>query len=1073
MRRSQRTDTVSWVEDSNMSNILNTPRVQSPTNEDYPSPADSDSDSQGSTDSEDEEDDQDESSQAESEDLQPPPKQPWTIPEIPLFYRGILKCALAYFIASLFTFSPILSSLISDIVSGGSTRAERHPLPSGHMVATVAVYFNPAKTMGAMFEADMFCLIGFCYAAIVCLTSMGLFWWLDVQPGLEWLADLVTIALVGISFSILCWLKVWMANPQFNTACSMTSIIIFVVVVKEGGWQTLLSMAFIVFCGTATSNLVCYLVWPQTAAANLQGNMAKTLDSFATVLDMLTSTFLLEQPDHHVSPEKLQNAVDNHQSSFTSLKKNLNEAKKEWMFTAWIPSNEPPSTVRPIRSSENVRTKAYEDAVDSMNRLAQHLNGLRSGIRLQYELTQAGMIKRRRSSKRPKSGEDGDEKAFFLQQAAVMFGELVDDLGPPLKSLSTTCTSSLKRLRESFVQSHRPSSEEKMKPHEFFELVDNIERSLMRFESTSNHAVMRLYRKSDPADGEGSVLSIVSADGNDNSMLMNQDNEHIFLVYFFIFTLQEFATELSNLVDAMERIYNFERNRLSWWGLIKHAAGALKEKWTGVSRWAKRRRTTIARPKMMSRPFSSYVIPKARRRPVFPKVRPHAPNTVLTPARSNLTFLGKIKQMVWRTGQRLTERDSKFAIKAGAAIALLASPAFFDATREIFLTYNGDWALISFFVVMSPTIGATNKLSLARVLWTVVGATVALSVYTIGQDMPWVLAAFGFFFSLPCFYYYMLGPSHAASARFALLTYNLTCLYCYNVRHRDLDVMYVAYHRALAVTIGVLYAAFISRFWWPAEARREMGKALSEFCLNMGWLYTRLVASNSFAPEYRPESDEDHEEEDEVSLVPQQSGKTRLNNSIHEFMAMELHLQIKLIELQGLLAQTQHEPRLKGPFPVQLYRGVLTSLQRIMDQLHSMRCVTTREEWYTSVRQDFIVPVNKERYEMVGNIILFFSTLASTFTLKMPLPPYLPPAEASRERLVDAIRKLDVVRNRDVKGSRQLLFFAYALTMKGVTQELEKLGRTMQDAFGVIGETREEFEGLFRDDGRQRVEGHA
>ncbi len=61
----------------------------------------------------------------------------------------------------------------------------------------------------------------------------------------------------------------------------------------------------------------------------------------------------------------------------------------------------------------------------------------------------------------------------------------------------------------------------------------------------------------------------------------------------------------------------------------------------------------------------------------------------------------------------------------------------------------------------------------------------------------------------------------------------------------------------------------------------------------------------------------------------------------------ELHLQIKLIELQGLLAQTQHEPRLKGPFPVKLYRGVLTSLQTILDKLHSMRCVTTREEWYT------------------------------------------------------------------------------------------------------------------------------
>ena len=60
----------------------------------------------------------------------------------------------------------------------------------------------------------------------------------------------------------------------------------------------------------------------------------------------------------------------------------------------------------------------------------------------------------------------------------------------------------------------------------------------------------------------------------------------------------------------------------------------------------------------------------------------------------------------------------------------------------------------------------------------------------------------------------------------------------------------------------------------------------------------------------------------------------------------ELHLQIKLIELQSLLAQAQHEPRLKGPFPVALYRQILISLQTILDKLHSMRCVTTREEWW-------------------------------------------------------------------------------------------------------------------------------
>lgn len=56
--------------------------------------------------------------------------------------------------------------------------------------------------------------------------------------------------------------------------------------------------------------------------------------------------------------------------------------------------------------------------------------------------------------------------------------------------------------------------------------------------------------------------------------------------------------------------------------------------------------------------------------------------------------------------------------------------------------------------------------------------------------------------------------------------------------------------------------------------------------------------------------------------------------------------------------------------------------------------------WYQSVRQDFIVPVNKERREMVGNIMLSFSTLAASFRLKAPLPPYLPPVEKARLRLV-------------------------------------------------------------------------
>lgn len=357
----------------------------------------------------------------------------------------------------------------------------------------------------------------------------------------------------------------------------MTAIIIFVVcvisplpfllsvfllltvlpsLVKEGGSITLLHVSTIVLCGSLISNLVCYVIWPQSALSNLQRDMTKSLDSFSTVLSMLTRTFLLEgevHKRHHL--EKMQQAVENHQSSFTSLKKSLSEARTEWIYRG--------GEVNP--SGENTGKQAYGDAVDSLNRLGQHLNGLRSGTRLQYDLTKAGVVKVKNRKRGKKSNlpaafdvpaEDDEEKAM-LKAAAVMFGDLVTDLGPPLKALSvgsgacvsyllthvtssyrqTACTSALTHLRVAFEQSQSQKKKKGMfQPGEFIELVDGIERALVRFESTSNHAVLRLYRKSEiliysrPQSVASETLS-VRGDDLDNSLLMGGDNEHVFLVY--------------------------------------------------------------------------------------------------------------------------------------------------------------------------------------------------------------------------------------------------------------------------------------------------------------------------------------------------------------------------------------------------------------------------------------------------------------------------------------------------------------------------------------------------------------
>lgn len=132
-----------------------------------------------------------------------------------------------------------------------------------------------------------------------------------------------------------------------------------------------------------------------------------------------------------------------------------------------------------------------------------------------------------------------------------------------------------------------------------------------------------------------------------------------------------------------------------------------------------------------------------------------------------------------------------------------------------------------------------------------------------------------------------------------------------------------------------------------------------------------------------------------------------------------------------------------------------------------------------NMRESFVVPVNSQRREMAGNAILYvclitpqphpylsslsslpaprlaigisslstpsspqtppfetgtnyqFYTISSGFRLRTPMPPYLPSAERSRQRLVEGIRGLDVVKRRSVRGGgRHLLFFAYALAMQ-------------------------------------------
>ncbi|CAO1636073.1 unnamed protein product [Parajaminaea phylloscopi] len=968
---------------------------------------------------------------------------PWPqgFPTLSPLFRGVAKCVLAYFLASLFTYSPALSAAMAHLLPNHKPDS-LVPFSNLHMLATVAVYFHPARTFGSMIEADIFAVVAFAYSMSLSIISM-----LTAEKlhslGKPDLSNAISVLFfVGGGMGLVGWAKLKVGKPTFSTACSLVYVSTFTVVVKEGSthlgrfetdkvWQ----VSLVVFAGTIVSNIVCFLFWPQRATTNLVNDMARSLDAYATLLKLLTRTFLLEDPSTiHVRSSRLRAATQAHRTAFASLNKNLLEAKYEAIFDARMHGN----------------SALLESLVTSLQRLGQHLGGLRSSCMVQSEILST-------------SRDNPDRAKADASASDTSLRHYLDAIGPHLRSLVFSCTRTLhtletttEDLRSNSGSKQRDPSDAEAASRLFDDLDLDLRTALKRFEHEQKVALRHVYTLEPPLNSlkqsrqdEADSVGVGSTARNNAAQGALASDEAILIVFFFIFNMEELSRELRRLVLIMREIVGMQRQRRSrpWWRfspsgqqLHGRTSGQSKRGLLGAA---------IVRPFSLQGPTMEGLPHRGR----------HALDTAQTPRA--VTWRHRWSRWLWSVGQFLRQRDVKFAIKAGFGCALLASPAFIHSTRPTFRQYQGQWALVSFMVVLSPTVGQSNQMSLHRLIGTMFGAIVAVTIYVLFRDNNVILPILGALFSVPCFCYIVGKPQLASSGRFVLLTFNLTCLYAYNLRKTGLEAEQVGFQRTIAVAVGVIWATVLNHLLWPNEARRELAVGLSDMLSEMAWLCQRVVASNLV---------ESAQSSRVVSMGPDVlEAQTLLCDENADddapMQQMELYLRFRLLRLEDLLIQTKHEPRLKGPFPVDTYRKYLACCTEILDKLHSIRCMTRRKEWDSTIRKDWIVPVNLHRREMVGNILLFFHILASAMDLKTPLPPYLPPAERSRQALLDSVRALPVVKRRAVRGSSQyLLFYSYCLAMKDVIRQLENLGRLSQDTFGVLGGSVAAFERPFSDE---------
>lgn len=277
--------------------------------------------------------------------------------------KGILKCSLAYTLGSLATFSPHLAKFLGH-------------QDGKHMVATITVYFHPARSSGSMIEAAILGISAFLYAVFISVSSMAVSVYCETQLGLIELGyTLILIVFCGGGLGFIGWFKQAYNAPLVSVACSLASLAIITVITKENAVQVgvfsndkIVQVMKMVIMGMASTSLVSLLTWPISARAELRESMIKTTDSFGDMLTMITRGFL-SGSETDLRSAFFEKAQKQYKSVSTQLAQNLKEAKLEHY----------------VLGTEN-EYAIEARLVGCMQTLAQSIGGLRSAALTQFSL---------------------------------------------------------------------------------------------------------------------------------------------------------------------------------------------------------------------------------------------------------------------------------------------------------------------------------------------------------------------------------------------------------------------------------------------------------------------------------------------------------------------------------------------------------------------------------------------------------------------------------------------------------------------------------------------------------------
>ncbi|KAL8686673.1 MAG: hypothetical protein Q9218_006944 [Villophora microphyllina] len=911
--------------------------------------------------------------------------------------KGVLKCSIAYLLGSLATFVPAIAAMLGQ-------------QDGKHMVATITVYFHPARSQGSMFQAIILAILAFAYAAFIGFTSMGVSVFFGRVLDLIVLGHVVVLIIFcGGGLGLVGWIKQRLGDPLVNISCSLTSLAIITVLTKEGAVQAaefsddkIVQVLKMILMGVVATTAVSFLIFPVSARTDLRENLILFTDTLSELLVKTTQTFLVGSEDELKTTE-YQDGVRRHKGLLTSIEKNLIEAKYEHLVAG---------TEREYRLEARL--------VECMQRLAQNIGGLRSAATTQFLiLAQPGLgsptgncpamgvdipvtAHLEHCSTLPvidEASENGDiepatdspvraEDGSILTTSKV-FEEFIAYLGPSMKSLAYTLREILDDLPFGPGSQYNVTVDAQYKSS----LGDAVE----LYSQSRRNALAKIY---DPHEVNQQRSVGVDADFEEIAASCG----------VFSYALQDFAHEMRVYLEILDELKTEieERPKGRTWDWLKF--------------WRTMRHTTSATDREAAAPSKTHITSHL----TFNNMEPSSHGKKETQ-----------RYRLWKALTIFRRDDTKFAIKVGVGAALYALPSFLSSTRPTYQHFRGEWGLLSYMLVCSMTIGASNTTGYARFLGTCLGALCAILAWMISGGNAYALAAIGWFMSFWTAYV-IVARGKGPMGRFIMLTYNLSALYAYSLSVKDLDddddeggispiITEIVFHRVVAVLSGCLWGLVVTRLIWPISARQKLKDGLSVLWLRMGLIWKRMP------------------------LECRLRGKA---SNAYMDLSEESHLHRFLSQLDGLRAAATSEINLRGPFPDTEYKRLLDSTGSMLDAFHAMNIMILKEPRVSPGEAAILRSTTAERAQLSLRISHLFQVMASSMKLEYPLTDALPSIDHTRDRLLAKIFGFRKDENKGVIASDEdfALLYSYALVTGQLSKGIEDIGGELETLFGTLEE---------------------